>query len=98
LRQLFPEVDSQLVDTVLIKDCDGDMAIAVKRVPQNLTSFSLQLNQLTGKPNFEDDQDIVEASGFSLTEKIGDLFGCGATCALAHCVSKDLAMGKGGVM
>ncbi len=34
-------------------------------------------------------------SDFILTEKCGDLFSCPDTASLAHCVSADLAMGKG---
>lgn len=34
-------------------------------------------------------------TGFSLTEVVGDLFSCPDTTSLCHCVSEDLAMGKG---
>ena len=33
--------------------------------------------------------------GFQLNEVYGDLFGCAETDSLAHCVSKDMRMGKG---
>eukprot|EP01126_Amoeba_proteus_P006011 TRINITY_DN1207_c0_g1_i1.p1 TRINITY_DN1207_c0_g1~~TRINITY_DN1207_c0_g1_i1.p1 ORF type:complete len:172 (-),score=31.81 TRINITY_DN1207_c0_g1_i1:174-689(-) len=34
-------------------------------------------------------------TGFMLEEIVGDLFSCDRDTALAHCVSRDLAMGKG---
>ena len=35
------------------------------------------------------------ATGLTFSEVQGDLFGCPSTYSLAHCVSEDLAMGKG---
>jgi len=55
-----------------------------------------QLCSDTGRPFIEDAEDITNPlSGFSLKEIVGDLFACEDTASLAHCVSVDLAMGKG---
>lgn len=44
---------------------------------------------------FEKDEKESEDTGFSVIHKKGDLFSCDECDSLAHCVSKDLRMGKG---
>ena len=45
----------------------------------------------------DDNTDIQddELEAFSLTTVKGDLFSCPQNASMAHCVSRDLAMGKG---
>jgi hypothetical protein len=38
---------------------------------------------------------VDESLNVVLTEQKGDLFSCSDTDSLCHCVSRDLAMGKG---
>lgn len=42
-----------------------------------------------------EDKQVTDENAFEMQEIEEDLFGCGAECSLAHCVSRDLAMGKG---
>lgn len=32
LRELFPDVEGHLIDTVFVRDCESDMAAAIKKV------------------------------------------------------------------
>lgn len=64
----------------------GDMAVTID-----------QLSKLTGIQPFEENEEESSdlPTKFTLKEVNGDLFSCGEEDSIAHCVSRDLHMGKG---
>jgi len=55
------------------------------------------LTTLTGitPPDLETEKKSVAASSWSFNEVKGDLFSCGDSVSMAHCISRDLRLGKG---
>jgi len=84
LRELYPTLSPEdLFQTYRSKNYDMERTLR-------------QLCADTGRPFIEDTQELRNPeSGFSLKEFVGDLFSCDTTASLGHCVSVDLAMGKG---
>ncbi len=80
----YPEVEESVVRDVYFasdKDCE---------------EARNQLAELCGRKR-QRAEDVARAdTGFALSELRGDMFeGCGAGDSLCHCVSVDMAMGKG---
>jgi len=84
LQELFPDIEKDIIgETFRLNEFD-------------MASTTKKLCELSGKEYIDDTEDVKNpVSGFTLNEIIGDLFTCGDDVCLAHCVSQDLAMGKG---
>jgi len=84
LKELFPNIEQYVLDSIF-DECNHDLAASVKKV------------SLIAGVEYNDDNGPREnlESGFKLQELVGDLFLCEDGTSLAHCVSQDLAMGKG---
>lgn len=91
----FPQADPEMLHFIWT-DCDKDCVRARRAIR----------DQLLGMPAEGPTEAITKTAasngsgyGFSLTERIGDMFAdtnnVNATVCLAHCVSQCLAMGKG---
>eukprot|EP01121_Diplochlamys_sp_Union-15-3_P021494 TRINITY_DN8732_c0_g1_i1.p1 TRINITY_DN8732_c0_g1~~TRINITY_DN8732_c0_g1_i1.p1 ORF type:complete len:223 (-),score=30.11 TRINITY_DN8732_c0_g1_i1:73-741(-) len=87
LFELFPKLSKDVVLQTFQKN-HHDMAKTIA-----------DLRELSGEPVLEDEHASIKNQtgkhSFCLEEKIGDLFSCSENTSLVHCVSVDLAMGKG---
>jgi O-acetyl-ADP-ribose deacetylase (regulator of RNase III) len=84
LKELFPDVEVPYIEK-LFKECEFDLEISIT-----------QLCEKVGREQIEELSDLEnEKSGFKLKEEKGDLFSCSTQVSYVHCVSVDLAMGKG---
>lgn len=82
LQEEFPEVDGSIVSDVYY-NCDKDCELARN-----------ELYQISGKRRKEEPA-LIAKGKFVIEELEGDLFGVEEKFSLCHCVSEDLAMGKG---
>jgi O-acetyl-ADP-ribose deacetylase (regulator of RNase III) len=84
LKELFPNVDLPYIEK-LFNDCESDLELSIT-----------QLCEKTGREQIQELANLEnEKSGFKLMEEQGDLFSCNNQVSYVHCVSVDLAMGKG---
>lgn len=82
LKGEFPGLDGEIVEEVYFssdKDCER-----ARRALSEKAGQSVEGNEPTTLPG-----------DFLLEEMQGDLFTCSSTASLCHCVSADMAMGKG---
>lgn len=82
LSQEFPGLSPDIVKDVFFA-CDKDCELARN-----------ELYALSGKKRKEEPS-FTTIGDFSLEEVVGDLFSVDDDVSLCHCVSEDLAMGKG---
>jgi O-acetyl-ADP-ribose deacetylase (regulator of RNase III) len=83
LKEEFPGLDGEIVESTYFssgKDCER-----ARRA----------LREMAGQPIISTNEERTERGEFVLEELQGDLFTCDPAASLCHCVSEDMAMGKG---
>eukprot|EP01128_Nolandella_sp_AFSM9_P006614 TRINITY_DN3443_c0_g1_i1.p1 TRINITY_DN3443_c0_g1~~TRINITY_DN3443_c0_g1_i1.p1 ORF type:complete len:383 (+),score=57.91 TRINITY_DN3443_c0_g1_i1:86-1234(+) len=84
LAELFPSISAEDIESVF-KEAGRDMSKAIR-----------VLSDRTNTPILDDTGSLWNhLTTFRLTENVGDLFSVSGKVSLCHCVSEDLAMGKG---
>jgi O-acetyl-ADP-ribose deacetylase (regulator of RNase III) len=90
LIEMFSSGASVEEITAIYQETHKDMVKSIEKLVE-ITGLHRETSNPTEKQSANDSKE----TGSVLTEVKGDLFGCPNDFSLAHCVSVDLAMGKG---